>query len=88
MSPAKKEKDVFHDLTSEESKKVQFFVSEDCNGCGLCKSIAPDFFDCVEYAYYYFVTRQPESQSDVDLLRDASSLCVVDALRESSRPHA
>lgn len=74
--------------TIGETETVEFFVTEECNGCGLCRSIAPDFFDYVEYAYSYFLTRQPQSQSQVDLLREVSSLCVVDALRETTKPHA
>ncbi len=65
---------------------VEFYVTEECNGCGLCKNIAPDLFDCVEYAYSYFLTRQPLNEDEVMLLRDAAAVCTVDAIRETVKP--
>ena len=62
---------------------VEFYITEECNGCGLCKNVAPDFFDCVEYAYSYFLTRQPVNESEIFLLRDAAAVCTVDAIRET-----
>jgi len=65
-----------------EQQVVEFTVTEDCNGCGLCKNIAPDFFDYVEYAYYYFITRQPENEFEIALMREAASVCTLDAIIE------
>jgi len=79
---------VMHNVPKVESKApTEFFVSEECNGCGLCKSIAPEFFDCVDYAYSYFLTRQPRTQSEINLLKDAASFCVLDAIRETAKSH-
>ena len=69
--------------TRKEETLVEFYVTEECNGCGLCKNVAPDFFDCVEYAYSYFLTRQPTDESEILLLRDAAAVCTVDAIRET-----
>lgn len=69
--------------TPKEEVSVEFYVTEECNGCGLCKNIAPDLFDCVEYAYSYFLTRQPVNEDEVLLLRDAAAVCTVDAIRET-----
>ncbi len=71
--------------TRKDEAFVEFYVTEDCNGCGLCKNIAPDFFDCVEYAYSYFLTRQPANEPEVLLLRDAAAVCTVDAIRETAK---
>jgi len=65
------------------TSRTEFYITEDCNGCGLCRSIAPEFFDYVEYAYYYFLTRQPENDSETNLVRDAAGYCVLDAIREN-----
>jgi ferredoxin len=69
--------------TSKEKTSVEFYITEECNGCGLCRNVAPEFFDCVDYAYSYFLTRQPASESEVLLLRDVAAICTVDALRET-----
>jgi len=71
---------------AETEAKVEFYVTDDCNGCGLCKSIAPNFFDCVEYAYPCFIIRQPRTKYEVELLRHASDLRVLDAIRQTANP--
>lgn len=65
-----------------DSTAVRFVVTGECNGCGVCKSMAPDFFDCVEYAYYYFITHQPTNNSEIELLRDVADYCTVNAIHE------
>ena len=65
--------------------EVRFYVTEDCNGCGVCKSMAPDFFDFSEYAYYYFLVRQPQNELEISLLRDVAAVCTVDAICETQR---
>ncbi len=71
--------------TRKEVLPVEFYVTEECNGCGLCKNIAPGFFDYVDYAYYYYITRQPRTESEVALLRDAAAVCTVEAIRETTK---
>ncbi len=73
---------------AEEEAGIKFYVTDDCNGCGLCKSIAPEFFDCIDYAYSYFLVRQPRTEQEVILLRDASSFCVLDAICETPETQA
>jgi ferredoxin len=73
---------------TEAEAKVEFYVTEDCNGCGLCKRVAPDFFDCIEFAYSYFMVRQPQTTREVELLRSASSLCALDAICETIKVQA
>ncbi len=72
--------------TQKQETSVEFYITEECNGCGLCKNIAPDFFDCVEYAYSYYLTRQPLNEFEILLLRDAAAVCTVDAIRETVKP--
>ncbi len=73
--------------TRKEELSTEFFVTEECNGCGLCKNIAPDFFDYVDYAYYYYVSRQPVTESEVNLIREAAAVCTLDAIRETPKQH-
>ncbi len=63
---------------------AEFYITEDCNGCGLCKSAAPGFFDCVEFAYSYFITRQPQTEREVEFLKGAASVCDLDAIQETT----
>ncbi|MGO9481738.1 MAG: ferredoxin [Candidatus Kryptoniota bacterium] len=72
---------------SNKAASRQFFVTKNCNGCGLCKTIAPDFFDYVENVRSYFVIRQPETKHEHEFLRDASSVCIRDAIHETSIPN-
>jgi len=68
-----------------EKNSSEFYVTDDCNGCGICKDVAPGFFDCVEYAYSYSIVRQPQTRYEVGLLKHASDLCVLDAIRQTAR---
>ena len=70
---------------NDRNPRTEFCITESCNGCGLCKSIAPDFFYYIEYAYSYFIVRQPRSESEVELLRDTLSFCMLDAIRENEK---
>ncbi|MGC8654377.1 MAG: ferredoxin [Candidatus Kryptoniota bacterium] len=64
------------------STPMKFVITDDCNGCGVCKSMAPDYFDCVEYAHYYIIGRQPITESEIELFRDVADYCTVNAIRE------
>ncbi len=70
----------------KEATAVEFFVTEDCNGCGICKSIARGFFDNEEYVRPYLTICQPQTKDEVELLRDISSFCTNNAIREASIP--
>ncbi len=70
-------------LTGKKEASAEFYVTEECNGCGLCNEIAPGFFQCVEYSYAYYLTRQPVNEAEVLLLRNSAEACAVDAIRET-----
>ncbi|MFZ1082812.1 MAG: ferredoxin, partial [Candidatus Kryptoniota bacterium] len=54
--------------------------------CGLCKNIAPDFFEYIKNVNSYFVIRQPQTKNEIELLRGTTSFCNSDAIRETSIP--
>ena len=63
-----------------------FFVARDCDGCGVCKAMAPGFFQHECSNSPYFIRQQPRTRHEVNLLREISSRCPQEALRETSIP--
>ncbi len=82
-----REDDMRESPDSNRATLVRFFVTEECNGCGVCKAMAPDFFDFIEYGYSYFLKRQPVTEAEVLLLRDVADQCTLDAIRENPEYH-
>lgn len=64
-----------------ENAPGKFYVLDQCNGCGLCRSIAADFFEYVEGGKYYYISRQPLTQYEEELMFEAMDLCTMDAIR-------
>ncbi len=65
----------------------RFYTTENCDGCAYCASIAPDNFDYEKSTNQYFVCRQPTSESEDELVREASDDCPLDAI-QLERHHA
>jgi ferredoxin len=61
----------------------KFFVSDECDGCAYCASVAPENFDFDKGTNTYFVARQPASQEEVEFVREAMEDCPVDAIRQA-----
>ncbi|MGA9115675.1 MAG: ferredoxin [Bacteroidota bacterium] len=59
----------------------RYYVSEDCDGCAYCASVAPENFDFDRPTNTYFVSRQPSTPDELDLMREAMDDCPVDAIR-------
>jgi ferredoxin len=60
----------------------EFFVSEDCIDCDLCRQSAPLFFARKFFGNmgYTYVQRQPASVRERDLCLNALRACPVDAI--------
>jgi ferredoxin len=58
----------------------RYYVLDQCNGCGLCRTIAGDLFDYTEGGEYYYLVRQPRTEAEEDLLREAIELCTMNAI--------
>jgi ferredoxin len=71
-------------ISSPLSENVpgKYYVLDQCNGCGLCRSIAGEFFDFVEGGKYYYILRQPLDRKEEDVMREAMELCVMNAIRD------
>lgn len=63
----------------------EFYVSEDCDGCAYCGMVAPENFEFDKPTNTYFITRQPMTEDESDLVREAMEDCPVDAIRKTSQ---
>lgn len=66
----------------EENVPGKFYVDRQCIDCDLCRETAPDFFTRNEDGGFSFVYRQPETEEEVSLCREALEGCPVDAIGE------
>jgi ferredoxin len=59
-----------------------FYVSEYCDGCAYCGMVAPENFEFDKPTNTYFITRQPLTDDESELVREAMEDCPVDAIRK------
>lgn len=59
-----------------------FYVDDQCIDCDACRETAPDFFTRNDDRGYSFVYRQPTSDDDTELCREAMEGCPVEAIGE------
>jgi ferredoxin len=57
-----------------------FYVDTSCIDCDVCRDIAPDNFTRQEKAGYSYVYRQPRSEQELSLCREALEACPVEAI--------
>ncbi|TVR49081.1 MAG: ferredoxin [Puniceicoccaceae bacterium] len=65
-----------------ENAPGKFYVDQQCIDCDLCRETAPDFFTRNEDGGFSFVYRQPATEEDAELCREALEGCPVDAIGE------
>jgi len=58
----------------------EFFVDTNCIDCDLCRQTAPDNFDRNDDEGYSYVKKQPETEDERQLCRDALEDCPVEAI--------
>ena len=59
-----------------------FYVDEECIDCNLCSEIAPDNFMVHKEDGHDFVYKQPESETEQELAREAMEACPVESIGE------
>ena len=52
-----------------------FYVTDECDGCGICIEYAPENFAQSWDGTYYAVVQQPESKDEVRAVRRAMEIC-------------
>ncbi len=64
----------------ENNVSGKFFVDQQCIDCDLCRETAPAFFTRHDEGGYSFVHKQPTTEEDVALCREALEGCPVEAI--------
>ncbi len=65
-----------------ENVPGKYYVTDDCNGCGLCFSIALQNFKYNDDASYYYILQQPADAREDSDIREAISVCPMDCIRD------
>jgi ferredoxin len=70
------------DKTAKVEKNVEgtFYVDTNCIDCDLCRQTAPDHFERNEEGGYSYVYKQPDSEEEIALCREALEECPVEAI--------
>lgn len=64
----------------EDNVPGAFYVDYQCIGCGLCAQVAPAFFQESEEGDHHHVHRQPVTEGELELAREALEGCPVEAI--------
>jgi len=59
-----------------------FYVTDLCDGCGLCAKRAPENFAQSWDGTYYAVVQQPESGEEVGAMYRAKEACPLHCIRD------
>ena len=59
----------------------KYFVTDECDGCAYCASVAPELFDFERDSNTYYVSKQPANLEEEEFLQEAKDDCPVDAIR-------
>lgn len=66
----------------EENERGKFYVTDACNGCGLCFSVALQNFMYSNDASYYYILQQPVDEREEADIREAMSVCPTDCIMD------
>lgn len=59
----------------------RYYVTDECNACGICASFAPYNFSASWDGTYYSVCDQPSSDEEEQAVRDAMEACPEKCIR-------
>lgn len=66
----------------EENAPGKYYVTSDCNGCGLCFSYALQNFMYNNDASFYFIYNQPTDEREEADIRRAMEVCPMVCIRD------
>ena len=66
----------------EDNAPGKYYVTADCNGCGLCFSVALQNFFYSNDASYYYILQQPLDEREEADIREAISVCPMDCIKD------
>lgn len=71
--------------TNGKNAPGKYYVSDECDGCAYCASVAPENFDFDKPTNSYFVGKQPDNPSEEELVQEAMEDCPIDAIRNNGQ---
>ncbi len=66
----------------ESNVDGKFYVTDECIDCDVCRQTAPDNFGHNEDEGHAFVSKQPETPDEEDLMSEAIESCPVEAIHD------
>ena len=64
----------------------KYYVTDACNGCGRCFSVALQNFMYTNDASMYYIIQQPVDPREEDDIREAISVCMMDCIMDDGVP--
>ena len=68
------------DAKNSDNVDGKYYVDENCIDCDVCRQTAPDNFGHNEDEGFAFVMKQPESEDEEELCKEALESCPVEAI--------
>jgi ferredoxin len=65
-----------------DNEPGKYYVTDTCDGCGLCFSRALQNFMYSNDSSYYYVYQQPADEREEADIRDAMSVCPMDCIKD------
>jgi ferredoxin len=65
----------------------KYYVTDECNGCAYCASVAPENFDFDKSTNTYYVSKQPVDDAEEEVVEEATNDCPIDAIRVDGIEH-
>lgn len=59
----------------------RYYVTDECDGCGICAACAPLNFDRSWDGTYYAVAQQPKDESEQEAMRSAIAACPLHCIK-------
>jgi ferredoxin len=60
----------------------RYYVTDECNGCGLCVECAGANFERSDDGTYYYVIQQPYDETEEQAIADARNACGKACIRD------
>jgi len=66
----------------QENAPGKYYVTSDCNGCGLCFSCALQNFMYSNDSSFYYIYQQPADVREEEEIRRAMEVCPMNCIRD------
>jgi len=69
----------------QENAHGRYYVTGDCNGCGICFSYALQNFMYSNDSSFYFIYRQPADMREEEDIRRAMEVCPMNCIKDDGK---